>query len=1260
MKELFCAAADQGSDATPPWLLAECGDDHDLLGRVERLLANHRQLIQSPHPSTPQARRILPGVRFEIDRFLGCGGFGDVWAAFDHKLGMDVAVKRLREPDGDALIRFKREFRLPRLRHRNLVRVHELIHEEASWLLVMELLDGCDFHESLALSSLAEVIGGLTDLFGQLIEGLAALHAVGIVHGDIKPSNVRVTLERRVVLLDFGLARRIGAQDHEQTYSALGTPDYISPEQACGQPVTEASDCYSAGVMLYQALTGRLPFGGRPAQAPEHNNCADGLFPSRIAPGIPLELDEICAGLLRRDPGARFDSVEVLGRLGKRSPAPAARPSIQFVGRASELDSLRRSFHDVSIGAGVCVVVTGESGIGKSELVNHFLDSVCADDPDVVLLRGRCCEAENIPYEAFDELLDELARFLGGLDPVALDAILPRSIHALCRAFPVLRPLLYFQRAKSEETPSDPLEERRNAFRALRELLARLADRRQVVLFIDDLQWADAHSQPIFEALFSGPQAPPLLLILAYREEDLERALIPAWIRSPACSFSIRMVEIAIPPLSPDETRDLAIRTLSFLPAVTIPEKALRQVVENAEGNPFLIREFAGYLRASPDPAPGITLRDVVERRVASIESSFRAALEVIAAAGEPTPETVIYEAAEIRDGCHGVREFLLQARLARLGGAESKLELDIYHARLRAVLLEGLLPARAREVHSRLAIAMERSGNANPERVYQHFREAGETEKAILWAGHAGDKAGSVLAFERAAELYQEALRLLPAHASPVDLHTRRARALAHAGCGCAAASEYFAAADVAESSELRLRILGTEQMLLSGQLTEGTARLREVLRQARVPYPQSRYAVIASILCLRLRIRLRGLRPATQPVCSEQRTAQMEACWSGALGTSMLDPIRSAEFSARHLIWALGSGDERRLCLALAAEATQSLPDGFRSASPESLMRAARDISERLADRTVAAFVANMNGILECMNGSWRQCLAESNRALELYQASGSGGGWERGTAVMFTLSSRILMGSWKEVATRLPPLVADAEKRGDVYSAVNFCLLTSAYAIHLAVDDPASAVIEARRRLKQWDQGRFDLQRYYAFAAELEAELYCGNGSRAWELVEQTWPAIRKSGLLRLPLTRVFGNYMRAKSAIAAAVAEPRVRSARRRLLAAAERFGRIVASERRPYAEALAVLIESCIAATRGDRNAALQKLTEAEEKLVTADLIPWAAVCRSRRFFLLGGEQSSWFDEQGIVDRSKIEDLLAPGDWGALRATSEIR
>ena len=363
----------------------------------------------------------------------------------------------------------------------------------------------------------------------QLVGALIYLHGAGKLHCDVKPSNVLVRRDGLVKLLDFGLATEFGPLAIGEGRQLIGTPAYMSPEQAANQPLTAASDWYSVGVMLFEALTGERPFEGPQTDMIVAKQREDGPAPATIVTGLPPALSDLCRELLVRRPELRPGGAEVLARLNRVWPEAGPSPKVPapglprgvFVGRDAELRALQDARDHVALsGQSVAVYVHGSSGMGKTALVGRFLHQLREREPDAVVLTGRCYERESVPYKALDNIVDELSQYLRRIGREA-EAVMPRDLAALARLFPVLRRVepIALSRDRSAEI-ADSQELRRRGFAAFRELLARLARRRPVVLFIDDLHWGDTDSAALLIDLLRPPDAPPLLLIASYRSEE--------------------------------------------------------------------------------------------------------------------------------------------------------------------------------------------------------------------------------------------------------------------------------------------------------------------------------------------------------------------------------------------------------------------------------------------------------------------------------------------------------------------------------------------------------------------------------------------------------------------------------------------------------------------------------------------------------------------------------------------------------------------
>ena len=496
-----------------------------------------------------------------------------------------------------------------------------------------------------------------------VVEGTSALHRAGILHRDIKPSNVRVTKEGRIVLLDFGLAAHMEESGQYQTVEqhVVGTFAYMAPEQAGGSPISPASDWYSVGVMIYQALTkGALPFSGNSYRGLLEKQQKEARPPCELAADLPEDLNALCVGLLRRDPGERLTDLQIRKLIDTPSDASDGRPPVRernlLLGREKQLSALRGAYQSMRTGQAVVAYVHGRSGMGKTALMQHFLQEL-AQSKQTVILAGRCYEHEAVPYKALDSLIDALSRYLRQLSYESVQAVLPRDVHSLVRVFPALGQVKAIAQAPHPALDiPDQQELRRHAIAALRELLSRIADRWPVVLAIDDLQWGDLDSGALLLDLLRPPDAPVVLLICTYRSEDVDASPCMKLLLNAAGKneWILDQQSVAVESLSAADSRKLALQTLGRIDSTTAC--LADRISQEAGGDPLFVQELVRHIQKKADqnspgenasPATILSLENVLWSRIQRLPENAYRLLEVIAVAGRPLIQTIACRAAE-------------------------------------------------------------------------------------------------------------------------------------------------------------------------------------------------------------------------------------------------------------------------------------------------------------------------------------------------------------------------------------------------------------------------------------------------------------------------------------------------------------------------------------------------------------------------------------------------------------------------------------
>jgi eukaryotic-like serine/threonine-protein kinase len=840
-----------------------------------------------PHASVTEYVSIESPVasisdRFRVLRELGRGGMGVVYLAYDVHRDMEVAIKLCTYPQLSPL-HIKREFRVAAsLRHPNLVEFYDLIYHKQQAYFTMEYVEGCSLRRYVsAHDEYREGITGIArrpttasapstrtlppapassrrldafaldggkgaeepsapeppqvdfdrvrNVLGQLAAGLARLHAGGVVHRDVKPSNALVTRDGVVKLLDFGLARDA---EHLEPIDGdghlVGTAAYLAPEYIQRMRVSPALDLYALGVVGYELCTGSPPFGGtlysiarmrRPVVIPT----------ARVRnPSVPEDLDALLETLLNDDPERRPSAAEVAARL-RGAPAitaPIALPQL-VVGRTAELESLS-SLLDAAT-APQLVLITGAAGIGKSTLMSRALQSLRTDQ--TLVWRGYCHERERVPYRAFDAIIDDLADALTAGEHLLDD--LP-FCGALTRVFAALKEPLSGMVLDPTPPAADLRVERERALSAMAELIARQADGSasglrsgyRTVIAIENLQWVDAESVELMHMLLQLDR-PVTILATCTTEAGGDGLLeeLPAKIAELAHDHpSTARID-----LSPLGDRDILPLVGAVAPNLTDDEHL--EIAAAAAGNPYLAEVLARDAerrgRAGGHPVPAQLLQ------LARVERQVISAVATVATSAT-FDQLRFVTALPSRQVQSALRALESERVLRAVPSQSGEPTYDFYHKVLRGAAYALLTAAERRTLHERFAVWFENAAGARPafQALAEHWHLAGKSANAARWALAAADASLGQLAFGAAADWYNRAVIMsaqAPEQGTALAMVTRRARIgyaeATYLDGDIAAAAVLFrelVALDTSNSEHWRRRLADAERELAARELPE------------------------------------------------------------------------------------------------------------------------------------------------------------------------------------------------------------------------------------------------------------------------------------------------------------------------------------------------------------------------------------------------------------------------------------------------------
>ncbi|MBI4476511.1 MAG: protein kinase [Acidobacteria bacterium] len=736
---------------------------------------------------------------YEILGSLGAGGMGEVYRARDRRLARDVALKFLsREAARDeaAIERFFREARAASsLNHPNIVTIYEIGDAPPDRYVVMELVEGRTLRDLISERLSIDLI---LRICVQIARALSVAHAAGIVHRDIKPENIIVRPDGYVKLLDFGLAcvvpESLAAENAATVVGTmagtlLGTVRYMSPEQGQAEPVRSGTDVFSLGIVMYELATGQHPFLAESnfgvlsaiiSQPP--------LPPSRLNPEIPAPLETLILQMLQKDTRLRPTAAEVAATLVELAEPRVRVDAVQslararqtVVGRANERDDLAAAFKTAAGGRGRLLCVSGEPGIGKTTLVDAFLEELQEDGAYVG--RGRCSErlSGTNAYLPLLEVLDSLIHR-------------PSGDH-LARTMKLLAPSWYAQvapvaasgsgsRAAAETGSVSPERLKRELVQFLEEV----SRARPLVIALDDVHWIDLSSTDILAYLGGRFDEMRVLIIVSYRPAELLGSEHPFALLKLDLEARGACREITLGGLE----REAIERYLAItFPNHRFPPEFIDLIHAKTEGSPLFASELLRYLRSKNiileeqgawrlgDSLPDITrelpesVRSMIQRQVDRLDAVERRLLLGAAMQGHDFHASIVaravgMDAADVEDRLERldrVHGLVKRVREEELPDRTLTLRYRFAHVLYQNALYGSLTPARKASLAGAVAQAILAAyGDQSPaSELALLFEAARDFPKAADYCMRAARHAARVAAYQESVLLARRGLRLL------------------------------------------------------------------------------------------------------------------------------------------------------------------------------------------------------------------------------------------------------------------------------------------------------------------------------------------------------------------------------------------------------------------------------------------------------------------------------------------------------------------
>ncbi len=1088
--------------------------------------------------------------RFELKSVLGEGEHGTVYHAIDTQTNANVALKRLRSNQGGFSPSLMEEFAIAKgVSHPNLVQLFGLFSDEHETFYTLELIDGSEFGEWAKDNPITE------SLLHQIVGAIGSLHWAGVLHQDLKPSNIMVTRAGEVKVLDFGLA----SVRHSRSTLIEGTPAYLAPEAFEGRYST-ACDWYALGVTLYEVFAGIRPYTGSIQAIYEQKT----KHAARLEDHFDNSTRDLIVMLTQPDPSLRPSGTEVAEYLGlpnSHVEAGEVSGAWPLVGRGTELERLAQIFTSAQSTPQLHIVcVTGAAGIGKSRFLEAAQQRATAE------YQARCYSSVCYPDRcvalgAFQDLVVPIVGYLDNLvsEPTSLES----TLFAAANVLPELANHLDW--LKNVDERCDELTT--TGYTAIGQLLTWSIDSHPALISIDDFEHADGDSINALLSIIENIRDLPAVLLLGSRQ--FPSTFID---RVKESFLSAQLHNIELQPLSQQPTSEL-------LKHIGVDQISPSDALDVTQGNPFLVVQWAlNQLRSNTDR--NNSLDTIVATRIEALAEPDLAVFGLIVSADEPVPFRVLVS--EFGDAA--------MTTISRLcaGGyttaSEAQLTVRWSHDWFRDEMRNRYSTLEWRALCLRMADRFREYGSPASSLAHQ-YAKANAHGQAAHYAELAADDAARSGALQAKASFLRQAVEWQE-HEDGAWFRLKRdlANALKEIGLYSEAADHLIDILGKTNRVPGNLAIEIAECLMASGRIDEGLHYASNILKRMGRKFPPNdatQFPIIEQEMSAAI---------ANEQHAKDESTNAIERAdtlWVIARGLIHTLSISGTRLMAWSFEEALKASDATRACRALS----------FIIAGPHPLQLPppVLDYRDRHTDSVKSPHVHALIGLEDVhhdfQGGRWTSCIRNSSFILKTLRRDIEEASWEQVVTQQSFLSPLLNLGRVKIARSFAQHWLQERTVAGDLYGQVMLRVtLMESDNMRLATE---AAIAKGRWITEHWQQVN-STPMFYRSLHYAQARILQGRYDDGLRVVNRVLPAFEKTGgeavmsaFLPLMLLSVRLDLMRALAGQDDALVNTDASLAR-------------IAGTRRADARAHAQMLSACVANHLGEKAKSRQLLEEAKQ------------------------------------------------------------